>query len=104
MKKYYKESILNAYNNLRNSLLAAICHFLGEIKESIPETVNGNEKLKSIQIVFNDRNMVLTKETIITVEHNEDELVSEKKWALEDASLEWLISIYESLSGESVGR
>lgn len=102
MLKYYQSVIEKTYKDFRNALLAAICHLLGMGKEISGELKAGNETLTDISPVFNDRGMVLTKETVLSFTVTEDGLEKETNIPLEDASLEWLQAIYEKLSGNQI--
>ncbi len=102
MLKYYQSIIEKTYKDFRNALLAAICHLLSMGKEISSELKAGNETLTDISPVFNDRGMVLTKETVLSFTVTEDGLEKETDIPLENASLEWLQAIYEKLSGNHI--
>ena len=100
IEEHYLETIRKRYNDLRNALLTAICHYLEECYRLTEEIRCGNEKLTSIRTVFNERGYAVMEETTLSFDIYQPEgLVTESVTVpLNKAGLEWLIAIYKSLS------
>lgn len=100
MRKYYKDLINKVNTELRNALLTAISHLIGE-DEKCAENMNfwadENVHFCGMSPVFYDRGFVNTKETTVQFEYEEEGVIYKKDLSLDSCSNARLQAIYDYL-------
>ena len=98
MEKFYETRIKYLLDDLRKTLVTAICYYLDQERPIRATLVNGNAQLTGIEHVIDDRDHTDIRKTMLLIRSEDpDGLIYEKKVPLDKAEIEWLYPIYEEL-------
>ena len=102
MEQYYQGLITRLLKDLRDALITAICYLMEQDKQ-IPSLKYGNETLVDVIPVIDDRGHVNAKKTELNFEvWDKDGLEMDMTIKLNQATTDWLMNIYEKLSGHNI--
>jgi len=98
MEQFYRTRIKYLLDDLKKTLVTAICYFLDQERPLRTTLVNGNEQLTGIEHVTDNRDHTDIRKTMLLIRSEDpDGLVYEKKVPLDKAEIEWLYPLYNEL-------